>query len=128
MCVWLEDIKREQKGHQGRAREEEECVRTEARRRGDGPLAASSAAPAANRFPAASGFMVSLTRDGGKNTPPLSASPRLCANQSSYRMVGVSLDSRFRGRTGLRKGVGTGRAGDRKGGGEGKGGAVRGDH
>src|SRR3546814_2315889 len=56
-------------------------IRAEARRRGGVSCAVPWPAPAANHFPAASGFTVSLTRDGSKSTPSLSASPRLCANQ-----------------------------------------------
>src|SRR3546814_10947469 len=76
----------------------------ETRRRGGVSFAVPSPAPAANHVPAASDFTVSLTRDGSKNTPSLSASPRLCANQfffaprSEERRVGKECVSTCRSR------------------------------
>src|SRR3546814_18865128 len=54
-------------------------------------VCSSDLAPAANHVPAASDFTVSLTRDGSKNTPSISASPRLCAKQFLYAPSRYSL-------------------------------------
>src|SRR3546814_18585900 len=66
-------------------------IHAETRRRGGVSFAVPSPAPAANHVPAASDFTVSLTRDGSKNTPSLSASPRLCANQFFFAPSRYSL-------------------------------------
>src|SRR3546814_18991749 len=66
-------------------------IHAETRRRGGVSFAVPSPAPAANHVPAASDFTVSLTRDGSTNTPSLSASPRLCANQFFFAPSRYSL-------------------------------------
>src|SRR3546814_5223036 len=61
-------------------------IRAETRRRGGVSFVVPSPAPAANHFPATSGFIVSLTRDGSRSTPSLRSEEQTSELQSLMRI------------------------------------------